>query len=38
LYDTIAKNFAATRNSKPIFNYIKLNTLGREIGDNGKEE
>ena len=38
LYDTITNNFAATRNSKPVFNYVKLNTLGREIGDNGKEE
>ena len=28
---------AFTRNAKPIMNFIKNETLGRSIGDNGQE-
>lgn len=35
-YDTLTKQMAFTRNAKPIMNFIKNETLGRDIGDNGK--
>jgi hypothetical protein len=27
-----------TRNAKPVMNFIKVETLGREIGDNGNKD
>ena len=36
LYDAIIKTNAATRTTKPIWDYVKIETLGRKIGDNGK--
>ena len=37
MFDTIVNQTAFARNTKPVFNYIKMNTLGRPIGDNGIE-
>lgn len=37
LYDTMVKLTAATRTRESVFDYIKVNTLGRPIGDNGKD-
>ena len=37
-YDTLTKQMAFTRNAKPIMNFIKNETLGRDIGDNGKSK
>lgn len=36
-YDTVANGFSATRNLKPVFNFIKVQTLGRKMGDNGAD-
>ena len=36
-YDTLTKQMSFTRNAKPIMNFIKNETLGRNVGDNGKE-
>ena len=36
-YDTLVKQMSFTRNAKPIMNYIKNETLGRSIGDNGEK-
>ena len=36
-YDTMVKQMSFTRNAKPIMNFIKNETLGRSIGDNGQE-
>ena len=38
LYDTVANGFSATRNLKPLFNFIKEQSLGRKIGDNGQND
>ena len=35
-YDTLIKISNATRSQENLFDYIKINTLGRSIGDNGK--
>ena len=37
-FDTFVNFSAATRTQKPIWDYIKISTLGRKIGDNGEEE
>ena len=36
LYDTMIKLSAATRSQQMMFDYVKINTLGRKFGDNGK--
>ena len=36
LYDTMVKLSAATRSQQMMFDYVKINTLGRKFGDNGK--
>ena len=36
LSDTLIKLSAATRSQESLFDYIKINSLGREIGDTGK--
>lgn len=35
-YDTIVKMSAATRSQEMLFDNVKINSLGRKIGDNGK--
>ena len=37
-FDTFVNFSAATRTQKPIWDYIKISTLGREIGDNGEDD
>lgn len=37
-YDFAVNMAAATRTQEPIWDFIKISTLGRKIGDNGKEE
>lgn len=37
-YDGFTRSFAATNAIQPMMDYVKLNTLGREIGDNGDDE
>ena len=37
-FDAIVKTSAATRTQEPIWDFVKISTLGREIGDNGKKE
>ena len=37
LYDTLFKISAARRAFEPVFDYIKQQTLGRPMGDNGKD-
>jgi hypothetical protein len=37
VYDTVVNGFSATRNLKPLFNFIKVQTLDRKIGQNGKD-
>lgn len=37
LYDGAVNMFASTRSQQPVMDFIKISTLGREIGDNGKE-
>jgi hypothetical protein len=37
LYDTMVKLTAATRTRESVLDYVKINTLGRPIGDNGKD-
>lgn len=37
LYDGAVNMFASTRSQQPIMDFIKISTLGREIGDKGKE-
>lgn len=37
-YDTAVNFQAATRTQEPIWDYVKISTLGRKIGDNGQEE
>ena len=37
MYDTVVQQTAFARNTKPVFNWIKMNFLGRPIGDNGVE-
>lgn len=32
LYDTVINQMSFTRNAKPIMDYVKINTLGRKIG------
>lgn len=34
-YDAAVNTFGATRATKPVWNVVKLDLLGREIGDNG---
>ena len=36
LYDATVKTLAVGRTTEPIWDYVKLNTIGRKIGDNGK--
>lgn len=36
-YDTMVKQMSFTRNAKPVMNFIKNETLGRNIGDNGQK-
>lgn len=38
LYDSLFKLFSATRGQEPLFDFLKLQLLGRSIGDNGVEE
>ena len=38
LYDTLIKVSAATRSQESLFDYIKINSLGREIGDTGRND
>ena len=38
LYDGLINIFAASRGQEPILDFIKISTLGRSIGDNGKED
>ena len=38
LYDTAIKFSSMTRTQEPIWDYVKISTLGRSIGDNGDEE
>jgi hypothetical protein len=38
LYDGMLKMFSATRGQEPLFDYIKMATLGRSIGDNGRDD
>lgn len=37
LYDTLFKISAARRAFEPVFDYVKQQTLGRPMGDNGKD-
>lgn len=37
-FDAIVKTSAATRTQEPIWDFVKISTLGREIGDNGEKE
>lgn len=37
LFDAAVMTASATRTQEPIWDFIKISTLGREIGDNGKE-
>jgi hypothetical protein len=34
----MVKQMSFTRNAKPIMNFIKNETLGRNIGDNGEKK
>lgn len=36
-YDTLVNQMSFTRNAKPVMNFIKNETLGRSIGDNGQK-
>ena len=38
MYDSLFSLFSATRGQKPIFDFLKMQLLGRSIGDNGREE
>lgn len=38
VFDTIVKASAATKSQEPLLDFVKINTLGRKIGDNGKTE
>ena len=37
-FDSMVRMSAATRTQEPIWDFVKIATLGREIGDNGKKE
>lgn len=37
-YDTVIKFSNATRSQENLFDYVKINALGRKIGDNGKPQ
>lgn len=37
VYDAFIKTYGATKATEPIWNVVKLDALGREIGDNGNE-
>lgn len=37
-YDAIIKTASATKQTTPIWNYVKINTVGRKIGEKSKEE
>ena len=37
-YDGAVRSMAVTNTNAPIMDYIKLNTIGRKIGDNGSAE
>ena len=36
-YDAVIKTASATKQTQPIWNYVKLNTLGRKIGQKAEE-
>lgn len=38
VFDTIVKAAAATKSQEPLLDFVKISTLGRKIGDNGKTE
>lgn len=38
MYDSLFRLFSATRGQEPIFDFLKMQLLGRSIGDNGREE
>jgi hypothetical protein len=38
LYDGLTKIFTATRQQEPMLDFIKMQLLGRSVGDNGREE
>lgn len=38
LFDAAVQSASATRTQEPIWDFIKISTLGREIGDNGETE
>ena len=38
LFDAAIQSASATRSQEPIWDFIKISTLGREIGDNGETE
>jgi hypothetical protein len=37
-FDTAVQMSSATRSQEPMWDFVKISTLGREIGDNGKTE
>ena len=37
-FDTAVQMSSATRTQEPMWDFVKISTLGREIGDNGKTE
>lgn len=38
LFDFLVKSNGAMNQTRPMWDYIKISTLGRKIGDNGKEK
>lgn len=37
-YDGLINVASATRNTKPIWDYVKINTVGRKIGQKAPKE
>ena len=37
-FDSMVRMSAATRTQEPFWDFVKISTLGRKIGDNGKKE
>jgi len=38
MYDTLVKLAAVGRTRESVLDYVKINTLGRPIGDNGRKD
>lgn len=38
MYDTLVKMAALGRTREGVLDYVKINTLGRPIGDNGRKD